>query len=234
MKQPQRQDNRNSRNHQARERARAGGNSRARERVRVVLADKNPLVISGVRHLLESDGRFQVVATVPDGERFLEMARRLSFDVGVIGWEMPHVGGRAILQALRLQPKAPRIVVYTGHRDPEISREVMALGGAGFCAKSELPEHLLTVVGEVAAGRMSFPFVDVRKLGYDPLATLTRRERELLEGLAAGRTNVRIAAELGVSVNTVKFHLKNLYEKLSARNRTEAVAMALRRRRGAE
>ncbi len=210
------------------------GNSPEQERIKVVLADKNPLVISGVRHLLESDGRFRVVATVPDGERFLELARRLRFDVGIIGWEMPRVGGRAILQALRLQPRAPRILVYTGHRDPETCQEVMALGGAGFCSKSEPPERLLLALVEVAAGRMSFPFVDVRTLGYDPLSTLTRRERELLEGLAAGRTNARIATELGVSVNTVKFHLKNLYEKLSARNRAEAVAMALRRRGGAE
>jgi two-component system nitrate/nitrite response regulator NarP len=214
--------------------ARGISNSQERDLIKVALADKNPMVLSGVKHLLESDGRFRVVATASDGERFLELARRHRFDVGIVGWEMPRCGGRAVLQALRVQPRGPRIVIYTGSRDPELPREVMALGGAGFCAKIEPPERLLAVVLEVAAGRMSFPFVDVRRLGHDPLAMLTRRERELLQGLAAGRTNARLATDLGVSVNTIKFHLKNLYEKLAVRNRAEAVAMGMRSRRGAE
>ncbi len=201
------------------------------DRIRVVLADKNPMVVSGVRHLLEGGGRFHVIATASDGESFLELARQHRFELGIIGWEMARGGGRWILQALRVQPRAPRIIVYTGSRDPEVPREVMALGGAGFCAKSESPERLRAVALEVAAGRMSFPFVDVRRLGHDPLAMLTRRERELLEALATGRTNARLASDLGVSVNTIKFHLKNLYEKLSARNRAEAVAMGLKARR---
>jgi DNA-binding NarL/FixJ family response regulator len=211
--------------------ARVITDNRQRDQIKVALADKNPMVISGVRHLLESDGRFRVIATASDGERFLELARRHRFDLGIIGWEMPRCGGRAVLQALRVQPKSPRIIVYTGSRDPELPREVMALGGAGYCAKSEPPERLLAVALEVAAGRMSFPFVDVRRLGHDPLAMLTRRERELLEGLAAGRTNAQLAADFRVSINTIKFHLKNLYEKLAVRNRAEAVAMGLKRRR---
>ncbi len=210
--------------------ARVITDNRERDQISVALADKNPMVISGVKHLLESDGRFRVIATASDGERFLELARRHRFDVGIIGWEMPQCGGRAVLQALRVQPKGPRIIVYTGSRDPDLPREVMALGGAGYCAKSEPPERLLAVALEVSAGRMSFPFVDVRRLGQDPLAMLTRRERELLEGLAAGRTNARLAADLGVSINTIKFHLKNLYEKLAVRNRAEAVAIGLKRR----
>ena len=78
---------------------------------------------------------------------------------------MPHGNGRTILAALRDLPEAPPIVIYTGNPDPMIPRETMALGGAGFCAKSEPPERLLEVVAQVAAGRMSFPLIDVRKIG---------------------------------------------------------------------
>ncbi|MBI3453357.1 MAG: helix-turn-helix transcriptional regulator [Rhodospirillales bacterium] len=74
---------------------------------------------------------------------------------------------------------------------------------------------------------MVFPFVDVRRIGEDPLSTLTARERELLAALARGRSNAGIARDLGISLHTVKFHLKNLYEKLGARNRAEAVARYL-------
>jgi len=81
------------------------------------------------------------------------------------------------------------------------------------------------VLDSVARGSMVFPFMDVRGLDDDPLSALTPRERELLGQLALGLTNNEIAKALGVSPNTVKFHLRNLYEKLDVRNRAEAVAL---------
>ena len=71
---------------------------------------------------------------------------------------------------------------------------------------------------------MVFPFLDVRQLRKDPMNLLTRRERILLTSLAQGRTNKELAADLGISVNTVKFHLRNLFEKLSVNNRAQAIA----------
>lgn len=200
-----------------------------REPIEIVVADKNPLVISALRRLFAKDDRFRLVATASDGERFLEAVRRMKFDVGIIGWDMPYCDGRTVLEKLRGQPDAPRLLVYTGSLDPDVPREVMALGGAGFCAKSDPPERLFAAVDAIAAGRMVFPFVDVRTLGTDPLAALTLRERELLKRLASGRTNAQLAKDMGVSVNTVKFHLKNLYEKLDVRNRAQAVALLARR-----
>lgn len=199
--------------------------------VEVVIADKNPLVLSGLRQLFDESGRFKLVATATDGERFLEAVRRIAFDIGIIGWNMPYCDGRAVLEALRDLPNAPRIIVYTGSLEPDVPRQVMALGGAGFCAKGEPPEHLLAAVAAVAAGRMVFPFIDVRKLASGPLAELTRRERELLDKLASGQTNAQLARELGVSINTVKFHLKNLYDKLAVNNRAQAVALQMNRGR---
>jgi len=79
----------------------------------------------------------------------------------------------------------------------------------------------------VSEGRMVFPFMDMSKPGGDPFGTLTKREQELLSALAEGRTNGQIAEDLGISLNTVKFHLKNLYGKLSVRNRAQAVATFL-------
>jgi two-component system nitrate/nitrite response regulator NarP len=190
----------------------------------VALADKNPLVLAGLKQLLAEDDRFNLVVVASDGERFLEAVERISFDVGVIGWVMPHCDGHGVLETLRGRADAPRIVVYTGSADPNVAREVMALGGAGFCSKSDPPEVLLETVAAVGAGRMVFPYVDPQSLDQDPFRSLTRRERELLDALARGASNAELALELGVSVNTVKFHLRNLYDKLSVRNRAEAVA----------
>ncbi len=199
--------------------------SKKRGQVKIVLADKNPLVLSGLKDLFAEDGRFRLMALASDGERFLEAVDRIRFEVGVIGWIMPHCDGRVVLEKLRGRAQAPRIVVYTGSADPTVPRDVMALGGAGFCAKSDPPEDVLETVASVAGGRMVFPFVDVSTMNQDPFRHLTARERDMLDVLARGGTNAELARELSVSVNTVKFHLRNIYGKLSVRNRAQAVAL---------
>lgn len=202
--------------------------------VDVVVADKSPLVLSGLSHIFDNDDRFGLLATAPDGERFMEAVVRLHFDVGIIGWDMPYMEGRAVLQAVRQleQNPPPRIIVYTGNPAPEIPRLVMHLGGAGFCSKREPPERLVETVLSVAEGRMVFPFMDMSDSSVDPLGGLTAREQELLSSLAQGYTNAQISGELGISLNTVKFHLKNLYGKLNVRNRAQAVARYLKVGRG--
>jgi len=201
--------------------------------IRLGLADKNPLVLRGLQSLFGEDRRFELTVSASDGERFLDAVSRFDFDVGIIGWVMANGDGRAVLEALRSREGAPRplprIVVYTG-ADLEAARTAMQLGAAGFLSKSEPPERLLDLVAEVARGRMMFPFLDPRPAAADPRAGLTARERELLEGLAEGLSNEGLARRFGLSPNTVKFHLRNLYEKLGAANRAQAVALLLQRR----
>jgi DNA-binding NarL/FixJ family response regulator len=221
--------------------------------IRLGFADKNPLVLRGLQSLFGEDRRFELAVSASDGERFLDAVARFDFDVGIIGWVMANGDGRAVLEALRAwdAPRAwdaapsgaarssggvaralPRIVVYTG-ADLDVARTAMQLGAAGFLSKSEPPERLLDLVAEVARGRMMFPFLDLgRASAAHPLAGLTVRERELLERLAEGLSNEGLARCFGLSPNTVKFHLRNLYEKLGAANRAQAVAVLLGRERG--
>lgn len=194
----------------------------------VVVADKSPLILNALTNMFGNDARFNLVATATDGERFMEAVERVSFDVGVIGWEMPFLDGAAVLRALSGRANAPRIVIYTGTPTNDLPRKVMLLGGAGFCSKREKPETLLSTVVAVAEGRMVFPFMDMSRPDSDPFATLTARERDLFAALADGMTNAQIAKTMNVSLNTVKFHLKNLYDKLGVHNRAQAVACYLR------
>lgn len=199
--------------------------------IRIGFADKNPLVLRGLQSLFGEDRRFELVVSASDGERFLDAVARFELDVGIIGWVMANGDGRAVLEALKQRAGSPRIVVYTG-ADLGVARAAMQLGAAGFLSKSEPPERLLDVVAEVARGRMMFPFLDLgRAVADDPLACLTGRERELLERLAEGLSNEGLARLFGLSPNTVKFHLRNLYEKLGAANRAQAVAVLLQRDR---
>ena len=193
----------------------------------IVLVDKSPLVLSGLSKIFGDDQRFSIVATAADGERFMEAVQRLSFDVAVIGWEMPFMSGREVLTGLKSAPGSPRIVVYTGSSKPGVARQVLQLGGAGFCSKQDSPQVLVDTVVSVAEGRLVFPFMSVDAPATEGMDSLTPRERDLLAALADGRTNSQISRELGISLNTVKFHLKNLYEKLAVNNRAQAVARFL-------
>ena len=196
--------------------------------VRVGVADKSPLIQAALRHLIAEDGRFELVSVCADGEAFLQNVDEHELDVGIIGWVIGPGDGKYILDQLRGRESAPRIIVYTGSQGESVPAQVMAHGGAAFVSKSEQPELLLDTVAAVAEGRMVFPFLDVRAIHQSPLATLTRRELEVLALLAAGQTNKQIATTQDVSLNTVKFHIKNLYEKLDVRSRSQAVARYLK------
>ena len=190
----------------------------------LALGDSNPLMLSALSEFFDRDSRFSLVATASTAEGFLEVVLRVPVAVGVVDWTLPMLGGERLIEVLRAQETAPRIVVYSHGDSPDIPRRAMAAGAAGFCSRSEPPEHLLDTIADVAKGRMVFPFLDVRELRQDPMSTLTRRERLLLTSLAQGRSNKELAADFDISVNTVKFHLRNLFEKLEINSRAQAIA----------
>ncbi len=193
------------------------------ERIDVMLADGNPLVLSALSELFERDPRFSLVATSATAEGFLGTVMRVPVQVGVIDWNLPALGGAKLIEVLREQANAPRLVVY-GDDAKDLPRLAMATGAAGFAARSGEVDTLLSTCADVAAGKMVFPFIDVRELQADPMQTLSRKERVMLEALSKGLTNRELSKDLGISTNTVKFHLSNLYDKLSVKNRAQAIA----------
>lgn len=189
----------------------------------VMLADGNPLVLSAMSEIFERDPRFSLVATSATAEGFLGTVMRVPVQVGVIDWNLPVLGGARLIEVLREQETAPRLVVY-GDDTKDLPRLAMTSGAAGFSPRSGEVEALLDTCADVAAGKMVFPFIDVRDLQTDPIQSLSRKERVILEALSKGLTNRELSRELGISTNTVKFHLSNLYDKLSVRNRAQAIA----------
>jgi two-component system nitrate/nitrite response regulator NarP len=190
----------------------------------LIVADSNTLMLQALAELFERDRRFTLVATSKTAEGFLETCLRVPVDIGIIDWTIPQLGAERLLAILRDRPNAPRIIVYAATTDSDVPRRAMAAGAAGFCPRDAPQDQLLDMAATVATGRMVFPFMDVRSLKRDPRETLTEREKTMLASLARGRTNTELAADLGISINTVKFHLRNLYEKLGFRNRSQAIA----------
>ncbi|WP_372886668.1 LuxR family transcriptional regulator [Shimia sp.] len=188
-----------------------------------MLANSNSLVLSAMSEIFDRDPRFSLVATTATAEGFLGTVMRVPVQVGVIDWDLPVLGGAKLIEVLREQENAPRLVVY-GDGTGDLPRLAMTAGAAGFADRSADVEGLLATCADVAAGKMVFPFIDIRELQKDPIHSLSRRERTMLEALSKGLTNRELSKALGISTNTVKFHLSNLYEKLSVRNRAQAIA----------
>lgn len=194
---------------------------------RVAIVDKNPLIRRGLADFIRNDARFLTQAATTSGYEFLALCTQHIIEVGVIGWSLPDMTGGDILAALKRRQSPTRIVVYTGEDDPRVLRQAVRLGAWGFISKSDEPSLLLDTIATVARGRLCLPYVDLQTLGDDPLEALTVRERELMSAVAEGWTNLQIAARIGISKNTVKYHLKNLYDKVGVKNRAMAVALFL-------
>lgn len=194
------------------------------EPVSVSLADGSPLVLAGMSDAFDADSRFSLVATSATAEGFLGAVMRVPVDVGIVDWNLPAIGGRKLVEILRDQPEAPRMVVYGDSPDNDIARMAMVAGAAGFVSRTTSVEELLDTCAAVANGQMMFPFLDVRTIQLDPINSLTKRERALVESLSSGKSNKELAHEFNISLNTVKFHLTNTYHKLGVKNRTQAIA----------
>ena len=194
-------------------------------RPRIAIADKNPVMRAGLFELISRDGRFEVFGAVSTGDAFVELCAEKLADVGVIGWSLPDITGGEVLERLKRQQIATRVIVYTGEATVAVLRPAIKAGAWGYTSKTEEPAVLIETIAAVARGRVSFPYIDIATLNSDPLEGLTARERELLAALANGWSNLQIAARIGISRNTVKYHLKNLYDKLGVSNRAMAVAL---------
>ena len=200
--------------------------------IEVAIADKSPLVRTALADLLGKDRRFRLVASAGDGPALLLALDTRPCDVAIIGWIMPEGDGRDLLIGLRERPSPPKVVIYSGYPDLTLPRRAMALGAAGFVSKREAPERLLNVVAKVARGEQAFPFLDLQApRAADPFGDLSPRQRELLEARGSGCTNAELARQLGLSINTVKFHLRNLFDRMGVRNKAQAVHLLHESRR---
>lgn len=196
--------------------------------IRVVLADDHELVLEGLRALLRHEPDLKVVAAVTDGETLLTSVRRLKPDMVVLDLRIPKIDGLTCLRIIKEESPHTRVLILTAFDDRESVREAFELGADGFALKTEPPALTVAAIREVFHGRMVFPRLAARHILQRQRAqqrmALTPREMEVLALVAEGLTNAQIAQRLVVSQETVKFHLRNIYQKLGVSTRTEAAA----------
>jgi DNA-binding NarL/FixJ family response regulator len=197
--------------------------------IRVVVADDHALVLQGLRSLLALEEDIRVVATATDGERLLEAVTRFQPDVVVCDVQMPYMDGLTCLAEIRRTRPETRVLLMTAFTDGETLQAAVSAGADGLVLKSDSPEQTVLAIRQVMAGQLVFP-VAVRRwlFGVPPAKDavagpgLSERELEVLELVAEGLTNAEITRRLHISLNTVKFHLQNIFQRLNVTNRTEA------------
>jgi DNA-binding NarL/FixJ family response regulator len=207
------------------------------EPVRVVLADDEPLLLAGLRTVLEVDGSVQVVGEASDGAELLDAVDVHRPDVVLADVQMPGTDGLAALRILCARPDAPPAAVLTTFDLDDYVTEALAIGVQGFLLKDAEPEVLVRAVRDLAAGGAVLdPRITARLLprlarGSLPPAApqpqeLTLREQQVLRGLAAGESNAVIGCRLGLAEATVKKYVSALFVKLGAENRVQAALLA--------
>ncbi|HEX2164337.1 MAG TPA: response regulator transcription factor [Thermoanaerobaculia bacterium] len=207
--------------------------------IRVLVADDHTLVRQGLVVLLEDGGACEVVAQAADGVEAVEKTLATHPEVAVVDLTMPRLSGLEAVRRIRQQAPRTRVLVVTVHEEEEYVLPIVRAGAAGYLVKDSAASELLAAVRAVAAGESWFGQQAAKALaeqvrrppgaGDDPYDDLTPREREVLQGVAEGRTTKEIARELGISAKTADNHRTRMMDKLGLHNAAEVVRYAARR-----
>ncbi|MFX0144663.1 MAG: response regulator [Candidatus Hodarchaeota archaeon] len=205
--------------------------------MRVLVADDHSLFRDGIVSLLEAAG-FEVVGQVGDGQSAIEKARLLRPDLVLMDITMPEMNGLEALRQIRSMLPDTKVVMLTVSEDDSDLYEAIRLGASGYLLKSLNADEFLEMLEGLGHGeavmtrettsRLMRGFADLAHRQEPSPDRLSPRELELLQLVAEGHSNKAIGQRLSVSVNTVKYHMKNILQKLGAQNRTEAVMLAIR------
>ncbi len=194
------------------------------------MVDDHPMIRAGLTLTISPEPDMTVVGSASTGREGLEQYRQHQPDITLMDLRMPEMGGVEAIRTIRAEfPSAKIIVLSTYQGDEDIFRALEA-GAVTYLLKDTLAEKMVGIIREVAGGgRPILPEVAQRMTERMFQAALTNREIEVLQLLARGMRNKEIAAELRISEETVQGHVKKIMAKLSVHDRTEAVAVAIRR-----
>jgi DNA-binding NarL/FixJ family response regulator len=215
--------------------------------IRVLIVDDDALVRAGMRLMLRSARAIAVVGEAADGTEVLSAVDRHHPDVILLDLRMPRLDGLAALDLLRSQPRRPAVLVLTTFDNDDAVLRALRRGADGFLVKDTPPTEIIRAIELVAAGEsMLSPTVTRRlidRLSGDreaerrhadaaaQLAALSPREREIAHAVALGKSNATIAADLYVSLATVKGHVSSLLTKLGLDNRVQIALLVQDARR---
>ena len=198
--------------------------------IKVIIADDHALVRMGCRDLLEGESDISVIGEAKNGIETLRMAKSNPPDVVIMDLMMPQMDGiEATIKLKKTLPKAKILILTSITVSDSIARSIDA-GASGVILKNSENEELIAAVRTVAGGGIYLPDEVRRLMAEDPPAPkLSPRQQEVLESITRGLTDEDIARQLGISQTSVRTHVECLFAKVGAGNRSEAIAIALRK-----
>lgn len=212
------------------------------QRIRILIVDDHAILRQALRLMLESEPELEVVGDAANGREAVAMTEKEMPDVVLMDMVMPGLNGLEATRQIRKRCPKTRVLILTGYMEDEQILSALRAGAAGYVVKRSDTEELLLGIRAVHRGNSYFSSAisdgdainqylwqakqEDGKVGYD---LLTSREREVLQLIAEGHSNQRIAQELFISVKTVEAHKAHIMSKLHARNRTDLIRYALRK-----
>jgi DNA-binding NarL/FixJ family response regulator len=207
------------------------------DQIRVVIADDHPLYREGVARSLSEDAGILVVGQAQDAPGAVELAERLAPDVVLLDISMPGGGGLAALRALMAKPKPPKVAMLTASEEDDVVMQALKAGAMGYILKGVGSRELVGVVKDLARDQTYVsPMLAARLLSAmragqapkpaNPLDDLSRREEEILQLVAEGKSNKEVGLILDLQEKTVKHYMTSILQKLHVRNRVEAAVLA--------
>mgnify|MGYP004579084719 FL=1 len=205
--------------------------------INVMLADDHVLIREGIKQLLEFDGSMKVIAEASDGIECLEKLKNVKPDILLLDINMPKMNGIDVLKELKEKNDPLKVLILTVHSEVEYLVKAVDIGANGYILKdsgsAELKQAINAVIDEGSYIQPNLiPALNSRLINRDmdkeKLASLTKREVEILTQVACGMFNKEIAVNLNISERTVKNHISNIFKKIDASDRTQAAVFAIR------
>ena len=200
------------------------------QKIKVLLADDHPILREGLVSIINREKDMTVVAEASDGAEAVEKFRRAQPDVTLMDLQMPVTDGVTAITIIRSEFPDARIIILTTYDGDENIYQGLRAGAKGYLLKDAPADDLLNAVRAVRAGKKEISAHIASKLADRVAgAELTARETEVLQLMVAGKNNQEIAAALFVGEGTIKFHINHIFDKLGAKDCTQAVIVALQR-----
>ncbi len=211
------------------------------KQIKILVVDDHSLVRSGIISLINSDPEFQLVGEASNGHEAISISKKVHPDVVLLDLSMPDLSGIDTIEYLKKNNPNIKILILTMYDNEEYIYDVINKGASGYLTKNTNKEELILAIKTVMNGSRYFgsnlsniiirPFLNKRNEEEDndssiDILNFTKREEEILEGIAAGKTNFEIADELGISSKTVSTHKTNLLQKLKLSNTAELTKYA--------
>ncbi len=203
-------------------------------RLKVLIADDHPLMVAGIRRVLERGEDIEVVGEARSGPEVMELIARRRPQLVLLDLRMPGVTGSECISQIRETWPEVKVVVLSATEDRRSIDEALGAGASAFVVKSVNPSDVASILRQAFGNGTVFhaisspqPVIGVTAHDEPQGPVLTERERTILAAVSAGMTTAAISEELWVSEHTVKFHLTNIYRKLGVANRAAAVRYAL-------